>query len=349
MADDDARIDLTTADLRAVTGFAVACARAALEVVEAARPGDERPRAAVEAAQAFADGAERTKALRDAAWAAQRSAHDARDAGHLGAAEAARAAMAATGAAFLHPLAKATQVKHVVGAGAHAARAFELAAKGDDRIGYAHVVRARALASPAVVDVLSRYPAAPGGGGRVGELARQLDTLLRRRELPTNVRLLGPDDVTWALQALVGVRPWASEIGHGSFLTMDLGGRAISSTGVVRGEFHLWVYGGAWMIRSGDVVLGTSDDAREVMEAAADRLRGLPITGIGLSVDGRALRVELDGATTLVVVPWPELELRMERWQLFLPDGHVLVAGPGRLLRLVRADAPEPSAPDGAR
>lgn len=347
MADDGARIDLTTADLRAVTGFAAACARAALEVVAAGRPDDERPREAVDAAQAFADGAERTKVLRDAAWAAQRAAHDARDAGDLAAAEAARAAMAAAGAAFLHPLAKATQVKHVVGAGAHAARAFELAAKDDDRIGYAHVVRARALAAPAVVGVLSRYPAAPGGGGRVGELTRHLDTLLRRPEPPTSPRLLGADDVTWALQALVGVRSWSSQIGHGTFLTMDLGGRVITPGEHVHGEFHLWVYGGAWMIRSGDTVLGTSDDAREAMEAAADRLRGLPVTGIGLSVDGRALRVELDGVTTLVVVPWPELELRMERWQLFLPDGNVLVAGPGPLLRLVRADAPEPSSPEG--
>lgn len=346
---DDARIDLTTADLRAVAGFAAACARPALEVVEATRPGEERPRAAVEVAQAFADGAERTKVLRDAAWAAQRAAHDARDAGDLAAEQATRAAMAAAGAAFLHPLAKATQVKHVVGAGAHAARAFELAAGEDERIGHAHVARARALASPAVVDVLSQYPAAPGGGGRVGELVRQLDTLLRRRELPTNARLLGPDDVTWALQALVGVRPWASEVGQGSFLTMDLGGRVITSGGHVHGEFHLWVTGGAWMIRRGDTVVGTSDDTREVMEPAAASLAGLPVRAIALSVDGRALRVELDGAVTLMVVPWPELELTMERWQLFLPDGHVLVAGPGPLLRLVRADAPEPATPDAER
>jgi hypothetical protein len=30
-----------------------------------------------------------------------------------------------------------------------------------------------------VVDVLIRYPAAPHGGGRVGELMRQLDASLR--------------------------------------------------------------------------------------------------------------------------------------------------------------------------
>ena len=50
-----------------------------------------------------------------------RAAHEARGAGHLAAAEAARAAMAAAGAGFLHPLAKATQVKHLLGSAAHAA------------------------------------------------------------------------------------------------------------------------------------------------------------------------------------------------------------------------------------
>lgn len=349
MVTDPSTVELSVAGLRAVAGFAAACGRAALEVAEAARPDDERPRAAVDAAQAFADGAPRTKALRDAAWAAQGAAHDARDAGDLAAAEAARAAMAAAGAAFLHPLAKATQVKHVVGAGAHAARAFELAAGDDQRIGYAHVVRARLLAPPEVVDVLSRYPAAPGGGGRVGELTRQLDTLLRRPEPPRIPRLLDADDVTWALQALVGVRSWATRTGDDTRLSLDLGGRAISATGDVTGEFGLSVGGGAWMVRRGDAVLATSDDAREVRAAAVEALRGPAVTAIGLSVDGRALRVGLDDATSLVVVPSPEHELREERWHLVLPDGFVVLAGPGPLLRLVRADALEPAAPDAER
>jgi hypothetical protein len=53
---------------------------------------------------------------------------------------------------------------------------------GDDRdVGAEHVEQAPRRATPAVVDVLKRYPAAPPGGGRVGELLRNLDEALRSR------------------------------------------------------------------------------------------------------------------------------------------------------------------------
>jgi hypothetical protein len=142
---------------------------------------DRRPGAAIEAAQAFADGAERTKALRDSAWAAHRAAQQAaRDAEQTAASDAARAAGNAVGAAFFHPLPKATQVKHILGSAAHAARAFELSAGDDPAVGTDQIAQSRILAPPVVVEVLRRYPSAPPGGGRVGELIRILDASLRR-------------------------------------------------------------------------------------------------------------------------------------------------------------------------
>jgi Imm-5 like putative immunity protein len=167
---------LSTDDLRAVTAFAAGCAEAVLGIFEADRPADPRPRAAIAAAWAFARGGERGKVLRDTAWAALKAAGDADGPAR----EAARAAMAAAGAAYLHPLPQATQVKHILGAAAHAARATELAAGDDPAVGAEHVTKAARQAPPAVVDVLSRYPAAPDGGGRVGELIRLLDAALRR-------------------------------------------------------------------------------------------------------------------------------------------------------------------------
>jgi hypothetical protein len=180
MADESTTVELSRSELREIAGYAVASARPAVSIFERERPDDQRPRAAIDAAQAFADGGERTKALRDSAWAAHRAAQEARDAGQAAASDAARAAGHAVGAAFLHPLPKATQVKHILGSAAHAARAFELSAGDDPAVGAHHIAQYRIFAPPVVVDVLRRYPGAPRGGGRVGELIRILDTSLRR-------------------------------------------------------------------------------------------------------------------------------------------------------------------------
>jgi len=101
-------IELSTDDLREVARCAARCAEQALEIVEAVRPDDARPREAVDAA--------------------------------------------------------------------HAA---QLAAGGDKSDASARLAAARSYATPALVDVLRRYPSAPGGGGRVGELVRRLDAALR--------------------------------------------------------------------------------------------------------------------------------------------------------------------------
>ncbi|WP_428698475.1 putative immunity protein [Stappia sp.] len=172
----DTRIELGLEELRAVTAYAVACARLVLPVFEACRPADMRPSAAVEAGRAFADGARRSRVLRECAWAALRSAREAADAGEIAAGQVARAAAAAAGAAYLHPLADATQVKHILGSAAHAARAIELSGEGEAD---GHLATLRDLATPLVASVLRRYPAAPPGGGRVGELMRELDRTVR--------------------------------------------------------------------------------------------------------------------------------------------------------------------------
>ncbi len=166
-------------ELREIARYAAACANPALAIFESERPQDERPRVAIDAALSFANGATRSKSLRECAWAVLRSANDARDSGASAASEAARAALAAAGAAFLHPLAQDTQVKHILGAAAHAARAFEIAAGDDPEIADAKISDARLLATPLVIDVLKRYPLAPLGGGRVKALIRKLDSSLR--------------------------------------------------------------------------------------------------------------------------------------------------------------------------
>lgn len=178
MTDGSDAIDLSLDQLRQLTGWAVACARPALVIFERIRSDDPRARNALDVATAFAEGAKRTKALRDAAWDAHRAAQAARDANQEAAHDAARAAGHAAGAAFLHPLARPTQVRHILGAAAHAARAIEVDT-ADQAAGTDFIERAVSSAPLAVADVLRRYPTAPAGGGRAGELVRLLDAALR--------------------------------------------------------------------------------------------------------------------------------------------------------------------------
>ncbi|MFM6849117.1 MAG: NAD(+)--rifampin ADP-ribosyltransferase, partial [Terrabacter sp.] len=105
----------------------------------------------------------------------------------------ATAAGDAAAAAYLHPLAKATQVRHILGAAAHAARAAELA-RGDDPVVAEYVVTAAARrATPVVLEVLARYPRVPEGRSRVAALMFRLDGLLQDPPpVPRVVDDLGP-------------------------------------------------------------------------------------------------------------------------------------------------------------
>ncbi|MGV9822013.1 putative immunity protein [Nocardia xishanensis] len=179
-ADEDMTIELSMAELRAVTAYAVACAEPVLAIFERDCPDDPCPRAVLDEARRFAAGGKRTKALRVTALEAHRAARAAAEMRYDAAADAARAAGHAGAAAYLHPLAKATQGGHILMSAAHAARALELDAGDDRNVGDEYIEKATGLASPIVVSVLTRYPPAPSGRGRVGDLWRKLDASLRQ-------------------------------------------------------------------------------------------------------------------------------------------------------------------------
>lgn len=167
---------LTVDELRAVTAYAAACARPTLSIATTAMPDDPRPTRALEAAQVFADGGQRSNLQRVAAIEAHR---EGRVAPTAAAGHAATAAGDAAGSAYLHPLANATQVRHIFGAAAHAARAAELARDDDPVVAEYMLYGAARRMTPSVKDVLERYPRAPAGRTRVAELMRRVDSLIR--------------------------------------------------------------------------------------------------------------------------------------------------------------------------
>lgn len=175
-------------ELRDIAGYAAECAQRVLPIFARDTPDDPRPRDAIHAALAFSRGGNRTAALRAIAMAAHRAARAARTSAAVA---AARAAGHAAAAAHLHPLARATQVKHILGAAACAARAAELDAGDDRSVGAESLDWAFQHAPSAVVAVLKRHPAAPTGGGRVGQLLRDLDAALRDRD--TGTKALSPE------------------------------------------------------------------------------------------------------------------------------------------------------------
>jgi hypothetical protein len=172
----EVEVELSTQDLRVVARYAAECAQEALSIFEESHPDDRRPRVAIESAWIFVEGAKRTKLQRMNSLAAHKAA---REATTEAAQNAARAAGHAAAAAYLHPLAKSTQVGHILGAAACAARAAELAADGDPSVGAERIEQARQRATPALVAVLKRYPSAPSSGNRVVQLMSELDTSLR--------------------------------------------------------------------------------------------------------------------------------------------------------------------------
>ncbi len=168
--------ELSLDELREVTRFALAAAEPVLQVFETAVPGDDRPRTALTTARAFADGGPRTHRQRVVAA----DAHRAGKTTPPQAAHAAAAAGEAAAAAYLHPVAKASQVGHILRAAAHAACVHELTS-ADPSAANASLARAAARATPTLVAVLRRYPPASPGRTRVAVLMHELDTALRAR------------------------------------------------------------------------------------------------------------------------------------------------------------------------
>lgn len=170
--------ELTADDLRVVAIYVVEFAQDVLPVFEMSVPGDLRPRAAIAAAWEFINGSRRTHLQRSASVDAHRAAKAApTEVARL----AAQAAGDAASAAYLHPIAKAHQVGHILRAAASAARIAEINA-GDPAAAVAVVNQARGRATPALINILCRYPAATTGNSRPAQLMSALDAALRTPE-----------------------------------------------------------------------------------------------------------------------------------------------------------------------
>lgn len=162
-------------ELRAVTAFNVDCAEQVLSLFEHTNPGDVRPRAALNAARAFVQRGPRSRGQRSTAPAAHRAAKAAQPP----ACHAAMAAGDAAASAYLHPLADAVQVSHILRGPAYSVLALQQRVVAPLTRTEA-MQRIRSRATPMVIAVLRRYPNARHARTAVASVIVELDAALRR-------------------------------------------------------------------------------------------------------------------------------------------------------------------------
>lgn len=171
-----ARIPLTLDDLRLVGHWAADCAERALPAFETASPADTRPREAIEGSRVFARGGQRTLHLRNLALAALAAARE--TSGRPAVSAAAQAAGYAASLAYTKALAAPHHAKHLLGPVVYTALAREHAT-ADPSAADAELLHSVAHASPAVRDIITRWPAQKPGRSRLSRLYHSLDYALR--------------------------------------------------------------------------------------------------------------------------------------------------------------------------
>jgi hypothetical protein len=169
-------ITLSLDDRRLFGSWAADSAERVLPLFQAKAPSDSRPRDAIEGSRIFARGGKRTVQLRTVALAALAAA---RDVGDPSAAAAARAAAAAATTAYTKALAAPHHAKHALVPAVYAALAREIAANDDPVAGDEEIRWAIDHASPAVREIVCRWPARVPGRTRLNALYYQLDAGLR--------------------------------------------------------------------------------------------------------------------------------------------------------------------------
>jgi hypothetical protein len=144
------------------------------------------------------------------------------------------------------------------------------------------------------------------------------------------------DDVVASLTAAYGLKAWGTKLGHGSFLTVELG--EPETAGGVHGKFHLWVYLAGWRLENATEVIAASEDDREELARKVAMLDGRILTRIIIEQPSLSARFEFDQG--LVLATFSLYSAEYEHWMLYRLDGTVLTAGPGSSWSVEPASGP---------
>jgi hypothetical protein len=119
------------------------------------------------------------------------------------------------------------------------------------------------------------------------------------------------------------------ELGHGSFLLLSFGSVQTKKKGkrvVNFYEWLIWVYGSTWQIESNGMLVTSSEDEREVIQAHLSPMLGCRLIDLNVRSDNLNLTITIEGG--ILIRCFTSSVEEMEHWLLYMSDNMVIVAGP---------------------
>lgn len=141
-------------------------------------------------------------------------------------------------------------------------------------------------------------------------------------------------------EKLYGLPSWNVRQGYSSCLTFEFGmphqeirpvktlrGKEPSRTVVIRGDWHLWIYGCDWQILQGPSVLADSESDDVLIARACATLDGQALSEVKLDTEQFSTEFQFDLGGILRTSPFEkdeDDEDPMDQWLLFCQDKCVL-------------------------
>lgn len=120
------------------------------------------------------------------------------------------------------------------------------------------------------------------------------------------------------IERLIGIPIERAQLGHGSFLTFDLGQPNHGEQD--RWEWHIWIYCCYWNMFRNESMITHCEDDRPRIASNVESLVGSSLSQITVGVDG-ASEFRFSEGTALKTTPWEE---EAESWMIYTPEGVVL-------------------------
>jgi len=147
------------------------------------------------------------------------------------------------------------------------------------------------------------------------------------------------------ISPMLNHKAWGVYLGLESFVILEFGSPITHLTkknSVVHGEWHVWVYDCAWRLEKGNEVIGGSSDPREHLTDAVKIMNDLMLQPVVLTPPSLETTFFFEQEVSLHLFPVSTQDRDADQWRLYLPDGKVLVIGPGSSWSHEDASKPRP-------